>query len=157
MHSTVLLEELGKLPKSTPIVGDVDQKTKSPFPHVYDYKSNQLFLIDTGAEISVVTPNQEDKNTRTSDRPLVAANGSFITTYGNRRMTLQLDSGNKITWTFVVAVVSYNIIGIDLMQHFSFTLDLQRKCFWTKTDSTFQNIIQKRCSVTNAPKVFLVK
>ena len=97
MHSTVLLEEFGKLPKSTPIVGDVDQKTKSPLPHVYDYKSNQLFLIDTKAEISVVTPNQEDKNSRTSDLPLVAANGSSITTYGNRRMTLQLASGNKIT------------------------------------------------------------
>ena len=79
-----------KLPKSTLIVGDVDHKTKSPLPHIYAYKCNQLCLIDTGAEISVVTPNQEDKNSRTSDLPLVAANGSSITTYSNRRMTLQL-------------------------------------------------------------------
>ena len=97
MHSTMFLEEFGKLPKFTPIVGDVDLKTKSSLLHIYDYKSNQLFLLDAGAEISVVTPNQEDKNNRTSDLPLVAANGSSITTYGNRRMTLQLVSGNKIT------------------------------------------------------------
>ena len=83
MHSTVLLEEFGKLPKSMPIVRDVDHKTKSPLPHIYDYKFNQLFLIDTGAKISVVTPNQEDKNSRMSDLPLVAANGSSINTYGN--------------------------------------------------------------------------
>ena len=74
MHSTLLLEEYGKLPKSTPIVGYVDYNTKTPLPHIYDYKSNQLFLIDTGAEISVVAHNQEDKNSRTSDLPLVAAN-----------------------------------------------------------------------------------
>ena len=68
MHSTLLWKEFGKLPKSTPIVGDVDHNIKSILLHIYDYKSNQLFLIDTGAEISVVT--HEDKKIRIAERPI---------------------------------------------------------------------------------------
>ena len=73
-------------------------------------------------------------------------------------MTLQLTSGNKITWTFVVMDVSYNIIGIvDLMQHFAFTLDLQRKCLLDKEVQYISNIIQKCCLIPDVPKVFLVE
>ena len=91
-----------------------------------------------------------------SDLPFLLLPPSSVTTYSNRRMTLQLTFGNKITCTFVVMDVSYNIIGIDLMQHFSFTLDLQCKCLLDK-GQYISNIIQKRCSITDAPKVFLVE
>ena len=48
--------------------------------------------------------------------------------------------------------VSHNIIGIDLMQHFSFTIDLQHK-----NRQYVSNIIQKCCSNTEMPKAFLME
>jgi len=57
---------IGKLQKSTPIVGEVDSKfNKSPLPHFQDKRDNICFLVDTEAEISVVKPMQQEKQNKT--------------------------------------------------------------------------------------------
>lgn len=58
--------------------------------YVRDRVSSLKFLIDTGAEISVV-PKHNSYNTQTSAMKLVAANNTHINTYGK----------NALHWTWV--------------------------------------------------------
>ena len=74
-------------------MGVVDKPRKSPLLHFYNKHENLYLLIDTGAEISVVKPTIQEKKNQTSDRKLASANGTSITTYGNRIVHLQFDNG----------------------------------------------------------------
>ena len=48
------------------------------------------FLVDTGAEISVVPPTIYEKSKRHEVHHLTAANGTKISTFGRRTIMLQL-------------------------------------------------------------------
>ena len=81
-------------------MGGVDESIKSPLPHIYDNRSGKTFLIETGAEVSVINSTPKDKQNVTVDRYLSAANGSRIATYGNKPMSLQFGTRNKFRWNF---------------------------------------------------------
>ena len=64
--------------------------TQSPILHITDRVSAYRFLIDTGAEVSVVPPSPAECQQRCTDFSLVAVNGVTIHTYGKRSLTLNL-------------------------------------------------------------------
>ena len=68
--------------KSTSVAVKVDED-QSPLPHVLDIKTGTKFLVDTGAEVSIVRPTRIDQSFKSYDRSLFAANHSPIATYGN--------------------------------------------------------------------------
>ena len=74
----------------------------TPLLHVQDSSTGIYFLVDTGAEVSVVLPNQEDfKRHPHPNRSLVAANGSPIDTYGVKRMVLKINHSQfdvEVSW-----------------------------------------------------------
>lgn len=92
---------------------------------IKDKKSARTFLIDTGADISVLpfTPTKKVKPTKVK---LYAANGSAITTYGQQQMQLDLGLRRPFDWDFVLADVNTPIIGADLITHFDLLIDLKR-------------------------------
>jgi len=53
---------------------------RSPLPHILDRKTGTKFLVDTGAEVSIVRPTRTDQSFKSLDRPLFAANQSPIAT-----------------------------------------------------------------------------
>jgi len=57
---------------------------------IQDQRSGRKFLIDTGAQISVVPANWYDKRRTSPGPPLYAANGTTIGTYGSRDVSLKL-------------------------------------------------------------------
>jgi len=67
--------------------------------HVYDRATGQQFLVDTGAEISLLPASPSDKRTPT-ELKLFAANNSFIDTFGERRLTLNFGLRRPIVWNF---------------------------------------------------------
>ena len=71
--------------------------------HIQDQKSNINFLVDTGAEISLVEPVHSELRYETQDYQLVAANGAKIPTYGPRVLFVSFDGVNVFRWIFVVA------------------------------------------------------
>ena len=71
--------------------------------HVRDTISGTFFLVDTGAEVSIVPPTGPDR-VKPPSLSLIAANGSRIKSYGTRQMTLFINN-NKYTWRFQVAEV----------------------------------------------------
>lgn len=91
---------------------------------VYDAHTGKRFLIDSGAEISVLPPTPGAQPA--SDIVLTAANGTRIRTYGPK--TLQLDFGFNRTfpWTFEMADVSRPIIGADFLHYFGLLIDIKR-------------------------------
>ena len=105
-------------------MGDEVGKVKSPLPHIFNHRDGKSFFIDTDAEISAVQPIADNKKSKTFQRTLKAANGAPIPTFGNRSITIEIGN-KKFRWTFVVAEVLNNILGIDFTKHFSLSLDFE--------------------------------
>ena len=93
---------------------------------LYDTASKRQFLVDTGAEVSVLPATGLDTRTRQLGPPLVAANGSSIRTYGTRTLSLHFASGTY-QWNFIVADVSRPLLGADFLRSNSLLVDLKRK------------------------------
>ncbi|BES94023.1 Reverse transcriptase (RNA-dependent DNA polymerase) [Nesidiocoris tenuis] len=91
---------------------------------IQDKVANLKFLIDSGLEISVLPPTAADRS-NPSVRVLHAANGSKITTYGNKTIVLSLNLPRKFKWKFTVANVTHPIIGADLLLHQGLLLDFK--------------------------------
>ena len=88
--------------------------------HIKNQKSNIDFLVDTGAEISLVKPLHSELRYKTNDYQLVAANGAKIPTNGIRVLFVSFDGVNVFRWIFVVADTTHNILGADFLRHFGF-------------------------------------
>ncbi|UYV80712.1 hypothetical protein LAZ67_19001517 [Cordylochernes scorpioides] len=106
-----------------PSVGATDGPGLTRRLFITDRRSAYLFLVDTGAEVSVIPPPV--KNARPSHRQLFAANGSIIHTYGERHLELDLGLGRLFRWPFIIADVGVSIIGADFLRHYGLTVDLR--------------------------------
>lgn len=104
-------------------VGDISKRF-----FLRDSLSDRLFLIDTGADISIIPPSDlERANDHESSTRLYAANNSVIRTYGTKRLSLDLGLRRKFTWLFTIADVTRAIIGADLLGHFKLAVDVSAK------------------------------
>ena len=91
-----------------------------------DSISKQQFLVDTGAEVSVLPATGLDTRTRQPGPPLTAANGSSIRTYGTRSLSLHFAS-NEYQWNFIIADVTRPLLGADFLRSNSLLVDLKGK------------------------------
>ena len=98
--------------------------------YVHDRCSNTNFLVDTGAEVSVIAPSLADPHSTFS---LQAVNGSQIATFGVRSCTLNLGLRRTFRSVFIIADVKQAILDADFLQHFGLTVDLRHH---TLSDST---------------------
>ena len=119
----------GKLQRRPP-VAVVAGATTSRLLHVPEKASGCSFLIDTGAEVSLIPASPADHRAATASAhsaPLVAANGTEIKTYGTRRIPLQF--GNKhFQGSFIVADVNQAILGADFLRNNVLLVDLGGQC-----------------------------
>ncbi len=98
--------------------------TKSRRLFVYDRENRINFLIDTGADISVLPANCV-KNRSASTFELYAANNTVIKTYGQKSLTLSLGFRRSYRWDFIVADVDHAIVGADFLSHYGLLPDLR--------------------------------
>ena len=87
--------------------------------HIHDRCSNSRFLVDTGAEVSVVPSSRTERFSQPGNFSLKAVNGSEIATYGVRSLTLYLGLRRTFRWVFVVANVKQPILGADFISVWS--------------------------------------
>ncbi|UYV77636.1 hypothetical protein LAZ67_15001781, partial [Cordylochernes scorpioides] len=106
-----------------PSVGATDSAGLTRRLFITHRRSAYLFLVDTGAEVSVIPPPV--KNARPSHRQLFAANGSIIHTFGERHLELDLGLGRLFRWPFIIADGGVSIIGADFLRHYGLTVDLR--------------------------------
>lgn len=93
-----------------------------------DRKTRRKFLIDTGADVSVIPRCQSPAPAQPSSMRLFAANSTPIQVFGESFHTLDLGLRRSFLWNFIIADVGTAIIGADFLQHFHLLVDLRRKC-----------------------------
>ena len=88
--------------------------------------SGRKFLVDTGAQVSVIPPTSaQKKHGRHDGFHLQAVNSSPIATYGSQLLTLDLGLRRTFRWVFVIADVQSLILGADFLQHFGLMVDVR--------------------------------
>lgn len=101
-------------------------------------KNGLRFLIYTGANISLVPRKlvrSKNKQCKSADYKLYAANNTEIQTFGVFTMELNLKLRRTFTWTFVIADVSQPIIGADFLAHYELMVDLSGRKLIDKVPS----------------------
>ena len=93
--------------------------------YIKDRTSGLRFLVDTGAEVSVLPPSGPSNSSRPTGYDLKAANGSTIATFGTRSLTLDLGLRRSFRWVFVIASVRHAILGADFLHHFGLSVDVR--------------------------------
>nr|VZH96114.1 unnamed protein product [Spirometra erinaceieuropaei] len=93
---------------------------------LWDRIAGAKFLVDSGAEVSVVPPTPAERKHRSSFC-LTAANNSSIPTFGQRSITLDLGLRRIFRWVFIIADVSVALMGADFLAHFNLLVDLRNR------------------------------
>ena len=93
---------------------------------IQDLNSNRRFLVDIGAEISVI-PLTSTQRTSMSNKTLLAANGTIIQTFGTTELNINFRIGRNFPWTFEIADAKSPIIGADFFLHFNLSVDLKNR------------------------------
>lgn len=94
---------------------------------VFDRDTRERFLVDTGADISVLAVTSERKIKKSSAYQLYAANNTPIKTYGEKTVRLNLGLRRSFSWNFIIADVKTSILGADFLKHFKLLVDLHRR------------------------------
>ena len=97
-------------------------------PLFHDLCFNMRFLLDTGAEISMIPPCRYYKPYY-DPQDLIAANGTPIRIFGTKKLNIDVGARYTLRWTFKVADVSLPIIGTDFMRHFGLGIDVVNNIF----------------------------
>jgi hypothetical protein len=79
--------------------------------YVQDRKTEQLFLVDTGAAVSVFL---DRSSAAPSGLPLTGADGRSIPSWGSVKKTLNFGLRTFIC-SFILAAVSKPILGVDFL------------------------------------------
>ena len=115
----------GKRDSRSSFTAAMTGKNKALF-YVWDRQSKPNFIIDTGAEISELPATRLDRQKGQFAQILLAANGSKITTFGSRAVTIDLPQG-KFKWTFVIANVAQPLLGADFLRAHSLLVDMKHQ------------------------------
>lgn len=107
---------------------------------INDRASGTHYLVDTGAEVSIIPSSRIAHQSRQDDLNLHAVDGSSIMTCGTQSLTLKLGLRRTFRWIFILADVSHPIIGADFiladvghpiigadfLRHFGLLVDMKR-------------------------------
>ena len=119
--------------------------------HLDDATPNYRFLVDSGAEVSVVPPSPAERLGKSS-RSLVAANGSTIPCFGTKNVQLKIGS-QKYNWDFQFADVKQPLLGADFLRHSGLLVDVRGNRL--VDTETFSSVRLRRCSTRSGNETAL--
>ena len=95
-----------------------------------DRVTGRHFLVDCGADISVFPVSTSDRSYSRSTTPLTAANGSKISCWGKRTVSLRLGrgAGRAFKQDFYLAEVTEPILGADFFIANNLAIDMAGGC-----------------------------
>lgn len=94
---------------------------------ISDKRNGITYLIDTGADISVIPRKMMRGKLTPVDYQLYAANSTIIKTYGSTTQTVDLGLRRPYTWQFTIAEVKQPIIGADFLAYHGILPDLKNR------------------------------
>ena len=102
---------------------------------IRDRNSGQQYLVDTGAQLSVIPATESDRRGRRGEG-LKAANQTDIFTYGKRTIMLRFGE-TRFEHEFVIADVPHRMLGIDFTDANGISIDsLNRELFYRESNVT---------------------
>lgn len=122
---------------------------------IQDKTNNIRFLLDSGADISVLPKKYFREYRNKNDLILSAANGAEIFTYGYKSLTVDLGLRRSFTFPFVIATVDNAIIGADFLFKFNLLLDIRGRRILDQTTG-LNNLCSYQVSTVLLPKLFLI-
>ena len=105
---------------------DTGVQEKSHRLYITDKNSKLSFLVDTGANISVL-PRMKGQTKTPLPFQLYAANNTTIATYGEKTLSLDFNLRRPYVWKFIIADVSKPILGADFLKHHQLIVDLKNR------------------------------
>lgn len=112
---------------SPPTVSEAGFQQKSRRLFIIDRKSKLKFLVDTGADLSILPASFFKDKLKPTNYSLFAANGSLIKTYGNRLLSIDFGLRREFTFRFIIADVTKPILGADFFDKFGLLVDVKGK------------------------------
>lgn len=85
------------------------------------------FLVDSGADVSIIPPPKNCKKDMSSHFKLYAANGTEIATYGIKILNLDLGLRRQFQWHFIMGNTDKAILGADFLNKFNLMIDIRNK------------------------------
>ena len=116
--------------------------------YITDKCNSFRFLVDTGAEVSIIPPNSNDLK---HPAPLIlqAVNNTSIPTFGTRSLTLNLGLHRPFRWVFIIARVHTPILGADFLRHYGLLVDVRtHRLVDTLTNLHVQGILSTECRLS---------
>nr|VZI22741.1 unnamed protein product [Spirometra erinaceieuropaei] len=110
-----------------------DSSNPSRTFYVRDTRSGRRFLVDTGAQLSVIPPTPADRRCPNPGLFLQAVNTSPITTFGTCSLSLDIGLRRLFPWVFVVADIPCAILGADFLAAFDLLVDCRQSRLHDKT------------------------
>ena len=95
--------------------------------HIIDKTFGVRFLVDTGAEVSVIPPSRTERKHSQQAFTLQAVNNTAITIYGYKSLTLDLGLRRTFRWIFIIADVQNPILGADFLRSYSLLVDMKQQ------------------------------
>ena len=95
--------------------------------NIYDKTSDREFLIDSGAQISLLPATKSDINAGPHKLTLRAVNGTLIRTFGQKCVEMTFNLRRNFKWVFTIAEVDKPILGADFFQHFGLLIDMSKR------------------------------
>ena len=111
MPTTVQSVLIGKHPGQSLVATSATGRFSSRLFYITDRTTKPCFLIDTGAEVSLIPPCVPYHKYPAPHEgfTLQAANGTTIPTYGRQSLTLNLGLRRTFQWIFILADVKQPI------------------------------------------------
>ncbi|BHF69006.1 hypothetical protein SprV_0301204700 [Sparganum proliferum] len=91
--------------------------------YVCNSVTRKRFLVDTGAQISVLPPTPAGRRLTSSGLHPQAANCSPISTFGSLPLILNVHLRRSFSWVFVIADVPYAILDPDFLTKFDLLVE----------------------------------
>ena len=133
------MRNVGKWPGRSLAATSVTGLLTSRLFYVSDKATGRRYLVDTGAEVSVIPPSRVERQRKCDHLTLQAVNNTSIRTYGKRSLTLDLGLRRTFRWVFVIADIKHPILGADFLRHFALLVDM---CRHRLTDGLTHLLIQ---------------
>lgn len=97
--------------------------------YIIDCKSGLCFLVDTGAEVSIIPSSVADHNHHKNNLNIQAINNTLIVTWGNRWLTLNIGLCHAFQLIFIIADNKNPTIGATFLYHYSILVDVAYNYF----------------------------
>ena len=120
---------------------------------IKDRNSGNQYLVDTGAQLSVIPATEQDRKGHKGEG-LKAANQTTINTYGKRTIMLRFGE-SRFEHEFVIADVPHRMLGIDFTDANGISIDSpNRELFYRGSDVTICSVAASDSAVAASdPKV----